>query len=132
MVPALDSEIGRHFGNARPYDRALRSEVFKGKCELLPHYIRNNLTVRILHENPDLRGRNPAVKRLVIRSVESNASALLSEGRKLFLQKVKKRGFAAAGRAAQNRKGPFPYGICHVRKRGLLPVRIRKRQIFDL
>ena len=68
----------------------------------MPHLIRNNLTLRVLHDKADFFRLRPQICFVKLGIVKINFSASLALGRNCRLELTKQRRFAAAAFSAEN------------------------------
>ena len=129
VKPFLNSEEGGHFRHTAADGGGIISETLQSEGQLVPHLIGDNLILRRLLHEADLR-RLPAAGNLLQRCpTEINLSASGAVGRQSCFQLTQKGGFSAAGGAAQDKKVPLRNREGNPGKRGLFLLRILKAVI---
>ena len=133
MKPALNAEIARHFGDAQTHRRLIQPKAFQPERQFMPHLIRNDLMIRILHHVGDsaaLRAQIQRFDRLILKQDRARLFAVRRENR---LQMPKQRGFAAAGFADDRQKFAALHAQAYILQYRLIGAgRITEIQILDI
>ena len=102
----LNAKIRCDLRDAPPHDIGRRIEIFESEGQLMPDAVGHDLLLGVLHHKADLCCGCPVIERGKRLAVKGNAPGLRTERRQLRLAHPQKRGFAAAGRAAEHGKIP--------------------------
>ena len=133
VEPVLNAEIAGHFRHTRAHGRLVAAETFEPERELVPDLVRDDLIVRVLHHEADLRGLVALGYLRERRAAEENLAAAFAVRREHRLEMAQQRGLAAAGASAEHEKFPRADAQRNAVKRELALRRgVRKGQILDI
>ena len=133
VEPVLDAEIAGHFRYTRAHGRLVAAETFEPERELVPDLVRDDLIVRVLHHEADLRGLVALGYLRERRAAEEDLAAALAVRREHRLEMAQQRGLAAAGAPAEHEKFPRADAQRNAAERELALRRgVRKGQILDI
>ena len=118
VEPILDAEIVCRFRNAQAHFGRGRADTFQAEGELVPHLVRDNLCIGILHHEADVFWRGNRTFELTVR---------LQFG----LQMAQKRGFSASAQAADQNVLSALQRKSDVLQGGCFTFGEEKCQIFD-
>ena len=132
MKPALNAEIAGHFRHPQAHGLLVAAQTLQPEGQLVPHFVGDDLAVGILHDKADLRGLPAQIRLFQGRAVVEDDALPVPVGGEHGLQMPQKRGFAAAGLAAQGDIFPLLHMERHIFQRRMLRIRgVGKGQIFD-
>ena len=133
VEPVLNAEIAGHFRHARAHGRLVAAETFEPERELVPDLVRDDLVVRVLHHEANLRGLVAPRHLRERRAAEKDLAAALAVRREHRFEMAQQRGLAAAGAAAEHEKFPRADAQRNAVERELALRRgMRKGQILDI
>ena len=133
VEPVLNAEIAGHFRHTRAHGRLVAAETFEPERELVPDLVRDDLIVRVLHHEADLRGLVAPGYLRERRAAEENLAAAFAVRREHRFEMAQQRGLAAAGASAEHEKFPRADAQRNAVKRELALRRgMRKGQILDI
>ena len=122
----MNSEVVRHFRNSAADYMGGHAQIFKAEGKLVPNLVRDNLSVRALHNKADLRGGFLVGNVVYAPAAELYAAGGFAEGAKLRFEAAKQGGFSAAGGAADNDKFALVHREIYIFKGRLAAKRILK------
>ena len=133
VEPVLNAEIAGHFRHTRAHGRLVAAETFEPERELVPDLVRDDLIVRVLHHEADLRGLVALGYLRERRAAEEDLAAALAVRREHRFEMAQQRGLAAAGAPAEHEKFPRADAQRNAVERELALRRgVRKGQILDI
>ena len=133
MEPILNAKIASHFRHPAPHFLLVAAQAFQPEGQLVPDLIRDDLVIRILHDEADFAGLVPVRNLLQRNTMEKNFPDSFAVGGQDGFQLPKKGTLAAAGFAAENQKFSLLNGQTDILQRMLsLGSGIGKGQIIDL
>ena len=133
VEPVLNAKVAGHFRHARAHGRLVAAETFEPERELVPDLVRDDLVVRVLHHEANLRGLVALGHLRERRAAEKDLAAALAVRREHRFEMAQQRGLAAAGAAAEHEKFPRTDAQRNAAERELALRRgVRKGQILDI